>query len=350
LRHLVLIVLAALAGRGALAADLIPTQEPRPFAPQPVQVPAESGRFTLIEENDAIAPSPTDRWYTQGLMLSYLSAPVAGPAFDWLFPTTFTNPDAPRTRRFEIVLGQSIFTPANTRLIPPDPLDRPYAGWLYAGLGWYQETNRSSLDHLELQLGVVGPAALAKEVQGGFHDLLGQKTSAAWGFQLKNEPGIVISYDHKWRLGMPLGSGFAVDAIPEFGGSLGNVFTYGQAGLMLRFGQNLNADYGPARIRPALSGTTWFDRSQLDGVLGWYWFVGVQGRAVARNIFLDGSTFTNSPSVDKRALVGDVSAGASLFWLDWAKLDFVVTWRSEEFVGQGQTSRYGGFNLSFRLP
>jgi lipid A 3-O-deacylase len=119
---------------------------------------------------------------------------------------------------------------------------------------------------------------------------------------------------------------------------------------MLRLGSNLNADYGPARIRPALSGTTWFDRAQLDGPIGWYLFAGVQGRAVGRNIFLDGSTFTSSPSVAKRVFVGDLSAGASLFWLDFAKLDFVVTWRSEEFIGQGQTSRFGGFNMSFKLP
>jgi lipid A 3-O-deacylase len=348
--YIVGIALAVLACQGALAADLSPMQEPRRVAQEPVRVAPESGRFTLIEENDALAPSPTDRWYTQGFLLSYLSAPVAGSGYDWLFPTTFTNPNSPRTRKFEIVVGQSIFTPENTRLNPPNPLDRPYAGWLYAGVGWYQETNRSSLDHLEVVLGVVGPAALAKEVQGGFHDLLGQKTSAAWGFQLRNEPGIVVSYDHKWRFGMPIGGGLSIDAIPEFGFSLGNVYTYGQIGTMFRIGQNLNADYGPARVRPALSGTTWYDRSQLDSAIGWYLFAGVQGRAVGRNIFLDGNSFTNSASVSKRVLVGDLSTGASISWLDVAKLDFVLTWRSDEFVNQSQPSRFGGLNLSFKLP
>jgi lipid A 3-O-deacylase len=350
LRYLLLIALVLLGGGGsALAADLSPAPAPRQFVQDPPR-PLESGRFTLIEENDALVPSPTDRYYTQGLQLSYLSAPVTGTGFDWLFPTTFTNPGSPRTRKFEVVFGQSIFTPENTKLNPPDPNDRPYAGWLYAGIGWYQQTNRSSLDHFELLLGVVGPAALAKEVQGGFHDLLGQKTSAAWAFQLKNEPGVVLSYDHKWRIGTPIGGGLSVDAIPEFGGSVGNVLTYGQLGMMVRLGQNLNADYGPPRIRPALSGTTWFDSSQLEGPAGWYLFAGVQGRAVARNIFLDGNSFTTSASVDKKALVGDLSAGASVFWLDFAKLDFVLTLRSKEFAGQTQAERYGGLNISFRLP
>jgi len=348
LRRLVLIALGLLGCSGAWAADLSPAPDLRSLTREPVYVPpADSGRITIIEENDALAPKPTDRWYTQGLQLSYLSGPIGPTGFDWLFPSTFTDPSATRTRRFEIMVGQNIFTPANTKLVPPDPRDRPYAGWLYAGLGWYQETNRSSLDHLELQLGVIGPAALAKEMQTSFHDLLGQNSSQAWGFQLKNEPGIVVSYDHRWRLGMPVGGGFGFDVIPEIGGSVGNVYTYGEAGVVFRFGSNLNADYGPARIRPALSGTPWFDRTQLEGPIGWYLFGGVQGRTVARNIFLDGSTFSSSPHVIKQVFV---SAGASLFWLDWAKLDFVLTWRSKEFVGQPESSRFGGFNLSFKLP
>ena len=113
---------------------------------------------------------------------------------------------------------------------------------LYTGLGWYQETNRSSLDHLELQVGIVGPAALGEQVQNAFHRLFGLETSSSWAFQLKSEPGIVLSYDHKWRLSMPVAGGLTVDAIPEFGGSAGNIYTYGEVGLMLRIGQNMNAD------------------------------------------------------------------------------------------------------------
>jgi hypothetical protein len=76
---------------------------------------------------------------------------------------------------------------------------------------------------------------------------------------------------------------------------------------------------------------------------------GVQGRAVARNIFLNGNTFVNSPRVDKRPFVGDFSTGASLYWLDIAKLDVVFTLRSEEFVDQDRAARFGGINLSFPL-
>jgi hypothetical protein len=325
-------------------------------APVVTSGPPDHGRITIIEENDAFAfPNPTDRWYTQGFEARYLSAPIAaGNGADLLLPGTFLDPGSFRTRKFELLFGQQLFTPANLTLNPPDPTDRPYAGWLYGGFGLLQETDHRTLDHFELQVGVVGPAALGEQVQNGFHGVLNglipQHTAAGWGSQLSNEPGVVVSYEKKWRFSTPLGAGFGFDVIPEVGGSLGNVYTYGEAGAMLRFGRNLNADYGPARMRPALSGTTWFDPTQLEGPIGWYFFVGAQGRAVARNIFLDGNTFATSPSVTKETLVGDLSGGLSLFWSDLVKMDFVMTWRSKEFVGQSEPSRYGGINLSFKLP
>ena len=41
----------------------------------------------------------------------------------------------------------------------------------------------------------------------------------------------------------------------------------------------------------------------------WYLFAGLEGRAVFRNIFLDGNTFTDSHSVDSKHFVGDIQAG-----------------------------------------
>ncbi|HXW26643.1 MAG TPA: lipid A deacylase LpxR family protein [Xanthobacteraceae bacterium] len=340
----------------AAAADLPMSPDAPPTAPVIAPAPPqESGRFTLIEENDAfVYPNPTDWWYTQGLELNYLSAPIAGTGVAALLPSTYLDPGSFRTQRFELVFGQSIFTPMNVTLNPPDPRDRPYAGWLYVGAGLYQETDHHSLDHVQLLLGVVGPDALAEEIQNGFHRIIGSLVSqlyvAGWGYQLSNEPGVVLTYEHKWRWDMPLGGGFAVDVIPDVGVTAGNVFTYAETGAIVRIGQNLNADYGPARIKPAVSGTTWFDPSQLQGPLGWYFFVGAAGRAVARNIFLDGNTFVDSPRVEKEPLVGDFSGGLSFFWADLAKLDLVVTWRSKEFVGQSEYDRYGGINVSFKLP
>jgi len=205
-----------------------------------------------------------------------------------------------------------------------------------------------TLENFELQAGVVGRWALGGLTQNDFHQFINVSPSMGWENQLHNEPGVVLTYERKWRFQQPLYSNLAIDIIPELGASAGNIMTYGQGGALVRFGQNLGVDYGPSRIRPGPSGTDWFDSEQLNGRLGWYLFAGTQGRAVARNIFLDGNTFESSPHVDKKHFVADFTIGASLFWSDIARLDLALVERTKEFDGQsgGHLNRFGGINLT----
>ena len=315
---------------------------------------AEDGRLTLIEENDSIL-FDSDRYYTQGLQLNYLGDSVAADS-GWNVPFDFLadhigvfSGGSGVDRRYEVMVGQQIFTPNDIHTSEPDTDDHPYAGWLYGGIGLLQDTDHRQLDHLEVQLGVVGPASLAHQTQNDWHQFIGVEQANGWHEQLHNEPGILISYEHKWRFLQPLGDGFAVDAIPQLGATVGNVMTYGSAGTLFRFGRNLEADYGPARMQPAMSGSSYFNEKALDGPFGFYVYAGAQGRAVARNIFLDGNSFQDSESVDKRVLVGDLVGGVSLFWSNSVKLDTSVVYRSKEFSGEDKSEKYAGFNLSFGL-
>src|SRR5260370_1351909 len=124
----------------------------------------------------------------------------------------------------------------------------------------------------------------------------------------------MLSYERLWRLPLVGDNHLGADVIPQAGATAGNIFTYADAGALLRIGKGLGADYGPARIRPALSGTDFFNANRLDDGVGYYFFAGVQGRAVARNIFLDGNSFRISPSISKRILIGDAQAAFSLLW------------------------------------
>ena len=312
----------------------------------------DNSRFTAIEENDSVL-FDSDKYYTQGLEFAYLGPDVAADSA-WIAPFDalgglglFDAEGAGEvSRRYEVLLGQSMFTPEDTAREDPDPDDRPYAGWLYGGVGLIQDTDRRRLDHLELLAGVVGPAALGKTTQNDWHQYIDIDKSRGWDEQLHNEPGLVLSYERKWRLLQPIGGDLAVDAIPELGITVGNVMDYAEAGGMVRFGRNLEADYGPSRIRPALSGTPYFNSDYLDGPFGFYVFAGAQGRVVARNMFLDGNTFRDSRSVDSNAFVGDLSGGLAVFWGDAVKLDAVATYRTEEFEDQDHPSKFWGINLT----
>ncbi|HUY68014.1 MAG TPA: lipid A deacylase LpxR family protein [Alphaproteobacteria bacterium] len=311
-------------------------------------------RWMLTEENDKFA-SPDDRHYTQGIRLSRFSAPLAAGStwdepFIWLSANAPIFEDGNFKREYDwAIIGQSMFTPQNTQAQIPPSTDRPYGAWLYTGVSLLQETRHAThdtLENAELLAGIVGPAALGGPAQNDWHQFIGVNSAQGWTNQLHNEPGLAATYERKWRFEKPLGDYFSTDAIPELGATGGNVFTYAEAGGQLRFGHDLEADYGSSHIRPSLSGTGWFDPARMTGPLGWYLFVGAQGRAVARNIFLDGNTFVDSPSVHKRILVADFVAGASVFWRDDVRLDFTVVQRTPEFYGQqGTPDRFGSVGL-----
>jgi len=71
----------------------------------------------------------------------------------------------------------------------------------------------------------------------------------------------------------------------------------------------------------------------------------VDGRAVARNIFLDGNTIRDSHSVNKKRWVGDAAVGIAANFGVY-KIAFVRVFRSQEFAGQASAPRYGSITIS----
>ncbi|MGB1547304.1 MAG: lipid A deacylase LpxR family protein [Alphaproteobacteria bacterium] len=303
----------------------------------------DRGTFSVIVENDRIVN--TDRHYTQGIRFAWLSAADDVP--DWAREAASRMPlfSKQHALRIGYGLGQSIFTPEDTSLRALIPEDRPYAGWLYASLSLIADTGER-LDTFELNFGIVGSAALGQDVQNNFHDLIGVGRSNGWDNQLDNEPGLVLYYERKWRKLKEFSTnGWGIDITPHLGGSIGNVFTYAAGGLAIRFGQNLPGDYGPPRIRPSLPGSSFF--VPQDG-FGWYVFAGAEGRLVARNIFLDGNTFSSSHDVSKRIPVGDFQVGVALTF-DFLRITYSHVFRTREFRGQSKADQFGAVSLSVKF-
>ncbi|MCR6645696.1 MAG: lipid A deacylase LpxR family protein [Terricaulis sp.] len=97
-------------------------------------------------------------------------------------------------------------------------------------------------------------------------------------------------------------------------------------------------------MRPSLSGVEHFS----GGRLSWSIFAGVQGRAVARNLFLDGNTWEDSASVERKPFVADFQTGLSVSAGDW-RLAYTYVWRTEEFETQRARQDFGALALSVRL-
>jgi hypothetical protein len=336
---------AALAAALSLAA-------PAAQAEQRVPVLDDKATWSFTLENDLFAG--TDKGYTNGFLFSWRSSSYNPPGWlAWIGSHSRFLLPRDGALRWGLSFGQNIYTPSETGLRTPDPTDRPYAGWLYGSFVIAAYADRSprltEYGAFEIQLGVVGPSALGEQVQNNVHDFINVDRAFGWDRQLKDEPGVNVILTRKWRMNQPIDGenpwGLAVGVVPSVTVSLGNVQTYASAGLLMRVGSNLYADFGPSRIRPAPAGSGFF---QPDGKWGWYLFAGFEGRGVAHDIFLDGNTWRDGPSVDKRPFVGEGVFGAALV-MPWARLTYSHSFRSREFWGQDETPEFGSVTLSVRF-
>ena len=304
---------------------------------------SEEGSFTILFENDLFYNSDHD--YTNGVEFAYTTAPRDTPqwAIDLVRRLPFFAQRGDVRARY--ALGQDIFTPHNLSLTNPPLSDRPYAGFLYAALGLVDDDG-TNLDQLQVSIGLVGPASLAEESQKLVHSIFNDRKPMGWATQLRDEPGLIIEYNRSIKLIEPqslLGAVFDIE--PNYGAAIGNIYDYAELGAMARLGFNLPKDYGPMRIEPSLPGSDYFE--PISG-LGAYIFAGIEGRAVARNLFLDGNSFERSRSVDKVNLVGDLVLGAAITF-DSFRLAFTHDIRTKEYRTQPAADQFGAVDLTFRF-
>ncbi|PWR24085.1 DUF2219 domain-containing protein [Zavarzinia compransoris] len=326
---------------GATAGD---TAAPKRTATAGEDPSDDRGTLSIQIENDKFGGG-TDQHYTHGMRASYLLSSDATPLDAGVLARALPLMPEQGVVRLGFSIGQSIFTPGRQDVTTAGNHGRPFAGWLYGGVQLTNDTGRQ-LDSYELQVGVIGPSAGAAETQSWFHDTIGVKPFEGWDSQLSDEMGVVLSYERKWRFISefhPGGLGVALE--PSVGATLGNVHTYASASATLKVGSDVSSDWGAPRIRTALSGTGYFKPvNDID----WYVFAGVEGRAVARNIFLDGNSFADSDSVEKKNFVADLQVGAAVT-IGNVRATFTQVFRTKEYVGQTQGDVFGALSLSWRI-
>ncbi|MCD6296979.1 MAG: lipid A deacylase LpxR family protein [Deltaproteobacteria bacterium] len=123
------------------------------------------------------------------------------------------------------------------------------------------------------------------------------------------------------------------------------MFEVGSSTFIVRLGSHLDEDFGPPRISPSLPGSTYFRPGKG---FSWYLFAGLEGKAVLRNILLDGNTFTDSYSVDKKLFVGDLQAGVTVQW-DRFRISYTQIFRTKEFKQQDRADIFGSLSLSYHF-
>ncbi|MDB2499573.1 lipid A deacylase LpxR family protein [bacterium] len=312
--------------------------------------------LNIYFENDLF--SDTDQQYTNGAKVSWVS-PDVSEYVHTNFPvlTEFFDrevhflSDAYNVKNLAFSIGQNMYTPEDIAATELIESDRPYAAWLYLSAGFHAKNDRIQ-DTFEVQLGMVGPAALGEEIQDIVHDFRGIPKANGWGNQIRNELGLNLVGERRIRLEPDnTGMGWETDAIASGGFVIGNVSTHLNMGIEGRLGYNLPQDFGTTHIRPGGETNIPFLDDRFEGMrreqdYGFLLFASVEGRAVARDIFMDGNTFRDSHSVNKEPLVADLALGVK-FKIRSFKVSYAMVHRTKQFDLQPEAHTFGSMMVSF---
>lgn len=300
------------------------------------------GLLTLKVENDLYSAGG-DGHYTNGIEGIWAFEPADG-HWSRRFAEVLPGWSASSLVGVAYRLGQQMYTPEDIETETLIKDDRPYAGLLLGGISLLNESQHDGwrlAESLQFDVGIVGPASGAEVIQRNFHELIASEKPEGWKHQLHNEPVVNVGYERSWRIQQSL-AGLEVEYGPSAGFALGNLYTYASSGLALRFGDGLERSFGIPSVAPAHGGRSSFQRDQG---FSWYTFAAVEGRYMAHNLLLDGNTFEDSHSVDRREWVGDAQVGAALTRDRW-QVAYTYLWRSKEFGEQDRFDQFGSIVLS----
>lgn len=319
--------------------------------------PEEYKTFTIYTENDIVAG--TDLQYTNGFKLTWSSEDLShyrenANIPEWSYPIIEILPFINKPglqKKVSFSIGQNIYTPDDQDRTDLIKDDRPYAGISYVAIGFVSK-NTKSMHTMEITGGIVGPHSYAARTQNAFHSWFGAEKSYGWDNQLKDEPVLNLFFERKWRaFSSGLGNNYACDLIPHAGFTIGNLLIAGAFGGQFRYGLNLPNDFGTLLIRPGSDTNAPIDDSDPrlspeTRPFSMHIFLGVDAFAMARNILLDGNTFKDSHSVDKKPFVGRFFAGFGILFHK-VKFTYSNVWETKEFDTQKGGQQYGSITLSY---
>lgn len=288
-------------------------------------VPAAQAQVRVTIDNDLFGPrgageKPPDYEYTHGTRISWRAKPLSP------LRRLIGGGDSTWLGRFEV--GQEIYTPRHDAA-EPLPGERLYAGWLYASATAERVRGRGARS-LSIGVGVTGRPSLAEPVQTTLHRIAGYRAPLGWRHQLPFEPGLVVRYRESLSV-VDAGDARRTSFVlaPEWGAAAGNVRTAADAGLRASVGWRAWPDSGG---KPRRSG------------FGVYALGGARQVWVARDVFLDGSTFRGGPRVSKLPWVRQADVGIGVRTRR-AEVRYQAVWRGREYRTQDEPHRWGSITL-----
>lgn len=291
--------------------------------------------FGFRSENDSYLAGGQDRYYTNGLIINYRTA-ING--------LKLKNENLNKVI-LEIEAGQKIYNPQSGSISSINYVDRPFAGYLYAGgalnLLYKSENNLK----MSLHVGTIGPASLAQKAQELMHNVVGFYEIYGWQWQVNNEFSINASAEYNYLINRIANNQLDFTANSYL--NIGNTFSGTGLGLTIRTGA----------INPLFK--SWSSQSRISrsnspeniAEKEFFFYAKPMLNYVLYDATIEGGFFNKNkgPIVfDAKPLVFSQQLG-----LNYSKnritADFSVLFKTREVVSTAKSHKYGSIALFYRF-
>lgn len=291
--------------------------------------------FNFRSDNDSYLAYGQDRYYTNGLFLNFRSA---------------LNQSELKSNKlnkviWEIEAGQKIYNPQTGSINNIDFVDRPFAGYLYAGGGLNLLYHSESNLKISFQVGTIGPAAKGKEAQELLHNTVGFYKINGWQWQVNNEAGInsTLEYNNLLKRFPAGNTDFTLSSYVN----AGNTFAGVGAGFLFRSG-SINQLFNSASTQSTVSNKS---VSKPENEREFFFYARPMFHFIAYDATIQGGMFIQ----DKGPLVYDVKpfvfsqqAGIIYSKNRWT-IDFSVIFKSREVKSIAKPHQYGSAAVYYRF-
>lgn len=308
--------------------------------------------FRLQEANDIFSSSNDDRYFTQGLKFE-----IMGTTFGKVYKAigikalfVKIGSDTLHKDHYSLLFTQDFYTPSDANADTIIMGDRPFAGTMFATFR-NVSVSQAKMQRIisELSIGVLGQAALGKQMQRGVHSLIDNESEIkGWDYQLHND--LYLNYMLHLENSIFSSKFLEANSIYEF--NIGTVYDDFGIGGRLRFGHFKNF------FHPNLGLTTRQDRYSTWGKLfkgtsQIYVFFNPIMRLVLYNALLQGGIINNIIGTEEYRMqeehlsrfVVDGNYGIGII-VGRVRLEMTEYFKSREFDG-GYNHRYGTLNLTY---